>query len=313
MRKISISGNKILLNNKPIFLRTVLDQGYYPDGIYTAPKDEFLKRDIILPKKLGFNGARLHQKVFERRFLYYADKLGYLVWGEHGDWGINYKKPDTFKPFMKQWVEEIKRDFNHPSIIGWCPINEWYNVESGEFIKKIFFIIKELDPTRLVIDSSGGFHPIIPDIYDIHNYAFTPDGLDLYIKALLNKKELNNLKKIGNKSSISQYIISMLEKNSPYKNQPIYVSEYGGIGWIEKHKEKDWAYGNIPKTEREFKQRYKKLTEYLLNNPSISGFCYTQLYDIENEKNGLLYYNRKPKFDFDFFYKINTQKAAIEK
>ena len=124
MRSVHIDGTRFLLNNKPVFQRFVLDQGYYPDGIYTAKSDDELKRDIVLSMELGFNGARLHQKIFEKRFLYHCDKAGYMVWCEHANWGMNYTDIIAAENFIGEWLEILERDFNHPSIIGWCPFNE---------------------------------------------------------------------------------------------------------------------------------------------------------------------------------------------
>ena len=133
MRKIHIEGNRIYLNNEPVYLRFVLDQGFYPDGIWTAPDDQALKRDIELSMAAGFNGARLHQKVFEPRFHYWADKLGYLTWGESASWGANVNNPLSARHFLTEWEETVVRDRNHPSIIVWTPFNEtWEHPEDRE-------------------------------------------------------------------------------------------------------------------------------------------------------------------------------------
>ena len=301
LRKVEVRGDKIYFNNKPLFLRTVLDQGFYPDGIYTAPSDEALKKDIEISLGLGFDGARLHQRVFERRFLYWADKLGYIVWGEFADWGLDLSRPEAFLIFSREWSESVERDLMHPALIGWCPFNERWGENYPGTIEGIFDLTKKLDPTRLVIDGSGGYHSASPDVYDSHNYdqdvpkfkaAF--DGLSL--------------------SPPDVFVNGEKEKHTPYRGQPYFVSEYGGIWWNPGQKdEKAWGYGARPRTGEEFLDRYKKLTEVLLFNPKVAGFCYTQLYDIEQEVNGLYTFDRKPKFDPAFFNRINQQKAALEK
>ena len=129
IRRIDIDGYKVLINGKSVFQRLILDQGFYPDGIYTAPSDEALKRDIELSMNLGFNGARLHQKVFEERYLYHADKAGYLVWGEFPDWGMDITSLDALHEMLPQWLDSIERDYNHPCIIGWCPHNETWDLD----------------------------------------------------------------------------------------------------------------------------------------------------------------------------------------
>ena len=136
------------MNGKPVYQRLVLDQGFYPDGIYTAPSDEALKEDIVRYQELGFNGARLHQKVFEPRFLYWADHLGYLCWGEYPSWGIDLRKPETLAIYQPEWLESVDRDFNHPAIIGWCPLNETAAAHRLDITRTLYEVTKRADPTR---------------------------------------------------------------------------------------------------------------------------------------------------------------------
>ncbi len=301
LRKIEARGEKIYFNNRPLFLRTVLDQGFYPDGIYTAPDDEALRRDIELSLACGFDGARLHQRVFERRFLYWADKLGYLVWGEFADWGLDLGRPESLLIFQREWEKAVIRDFNHPALIGWCPFNEQWGEEFPGVMERIFSLTKKLDPTRLVIDASGGYHVVVPDVYDSHNYEQDVQKFKAAYDGLL-------------KTPPEVFVNGDPRRNTPYKGQPYFVSEYGGIWWNPGQKdEKAWGYGERPRTAEEFLERYRGLTEALLFNPKIAGFCYTQLYDIEQEVNGLYTFDRRPKFDPAYFFRINQQKAAIEK
>ncbi len=298
LRTIGITGNKIFLNHKPIFMRFVNDQGYYPDGIYTASNQGCLRRDIEISMGMEFNGARLHQKVFEPRFLYWADKLGYLLWGEFPDWGIKRRNSSDLAIVLPEWLEVLKRDFNHPSIIGWCPLNETTPNSSPELIENLYLATKQADPTRPVIDSSGSLH-IQTDIYDVHDYEQDPQKFaDHYGSFKNGKKAFRNFP----------------EQNAPYRNQPYFVSEYGGTWWNpEKKNDKTWGgYGKRPKTKTEFLERYRALTETLLFHPSISGFSYTQLYDTEQEVNGLYTYDRRSKFDPKAIKAINSQKAAVE-
>ena len=300
LRKIEARGSKIYLNNRPLFLRTVLDQGFYPDGIYTAPSDQALKNDIEISQGLGFDGARLHQRVFERRFLYWADKLGYVVWGEFADWGLDLSRPESYLVITRQWGEAVERDFNHPALIGWCPLNERWEPSFPGSIENIFHFTKLLDPTRLVVDSSGGYHFASPDVYDSHNYEQDAAKFKTAYDGLLQAPPV-------------VFVNGERELNRPYQGQPYYVSEYGGIWWNPDQKDDTaWGYGERPKTAEEFLERYKRLTEALLFNPRIAGFCYTQLYDIEQEVNGLYSFDRKPKFNPDTIRRINQQKAAIE-
>ncbi len=187
LRGITIDGKAIKLNGKTVFQRLVLDQGYYPDGILTAPSDEALVRDIELSKAAGFNGARLHQKVFEERFLYHADRLGYLVWGECGDWGCGGEGPlndEHQKPgatYITQWLEALERDYSHPAIVGWCPLNEtWQAITDrittlDEVTWGMFLATKAMDTTRPVLDTSGYAHRVpLADVYDCHDYTQDP-------------------------------------------------------------------------------------------------------------------------------------------
>ncbi len=307
LREVRIEGFKFMLNNRSVFQRTVLDQGYYPDGIYTAPTEEALKKDIELSMALGFNGARLHQKIYEPRFLYYCDKAGYIVWGEHASWGLDPRPANAHFNFLPEWTEAVLRDFNHPAIIGWCPLNEiWPSKQykiNRQLLKNAYQLTKLLDPTRPVIDTSGHNH-IITDIYDQHDYEQDPETFRANYANYDGSAESFNL---NNK-----------DKQIFIPNLPLYLSEYGGIKWISKHNknaaaEDAWGYGDAPTTEEEFFARYEGLAAALLDHPNIMGFCYTQLYDVEQEVNGLYTYERVPKFeDFSRIIAANTRKAAIE-
>lgn len=300
LRTIALSKNAILINGKPIFQRLVLDQGYYPDGIYTAPSDDDLKKDIELSMAMGFNGARLHQKVFEPRFLYWADKLGYIIWGEYGSWGLNITTAKGLEVFLPEWLEAVERDFNHPSIVGWCPFNETWDLngtkQDDEVLRVTYLATKAIDKTRPVIDTSGNYH-VITDIFDIHDYDQNVESFAAKFEPMKNGGEV--------------YVT--FPQRQKYLGQPYFVSEYGGTWWDPSKNAKGWGYGKAPESEEEFLKRYKGLTETLLNNPFICAFCYTQLYDIEQEVNGLYTYERKPKFPVEAIRKINAQKAAIEK
>ena len=305
LRSVALRNGAFVLNDKIVFGRWVLDQGFYPDGIYTAPNDEALKNDIVYSMQLGFNGARLHEKVFEPRFLYWADKLGYLVWGEQGNWGYDHTKPENIYNYLPEWMEAVERDYNHPSIIGWCPFNETWDREGNhqfnETIGLVYDVTKRLDSSRPVIDTSGNFH-VRTDIFDIHDYQQEIEKFSLLMEEF-------------DKGIIKDQIHREFPGRQVYKGEPVFVSEYGGIKWDadeSNDRKVSWGYGNAPKTEEEFIQRYKELTEYLLNNKDICAFCYTQLYDVEQERNGLMTYDRKFKFDPEIFCKINNQKAAIE-
>lgn len=300
LRSLDWSGTAIRINGKPVFQRLVLDQGYYPDGIYTAPSDEELRRDIERSMAMGFSGARLHQKIFEPRFLYWADRLGYLVWGEHASWGLDITTPMGLMRFLPEWLEAVERDFNHPAIVGWCPFNETWDRngtrQDDEVLAIVYRTTKALDPTRPVIDTSGNYH-VETDIFDIHDYEQDPA---VFVPRYEPAREDRGLH------------VTFPDRQR-YGGQPYFVSEYGGIWWNPGQTDtKAWGYGKRPQSEAEFLSRYEALTTALLRNPRICAFCYTQLYDIEQEVNGLYTYDRKPKFDPERIRRINEQPAAIE-
>ncbi len=309
LRSIALDGYKFLFNGRSVFQRLVLDQGYYRDGIYTAPSDEALIKDIQISMDAGFNGARLHQKVFEPRFLYHCDRMGYMVWGEYGNWGIDYSNIACIPPFCYEWSEILERDFNHPSIIGWCPLNETWDVEgrrqNDDVLRTLYRMTRRLDPTRPCIDTSGNYH-VETDIFDIHDYIQEPD---VFIKGY-DVPTPEEMLEIDRK----RHVRSNLHQGPYIAGTPVFVSEYGGIKWDINSGNRDaWGYGNAPTTEDEFMDRYKRLTDALLDCPYMLGFCYTQLYDVEQEVNGVYTYDREVKFDPAFFKSVNTRTAAIEK
>ncbi|MDR2753666.1 MAG: beta-galactosidase [Oscillospiraceae bacterium] len=292
LRSVRLDGMKFLINGKSVFQRLVLDQGFYPDGIYTAPAAQALKNDIELSMAAGFNGARLHEKVFEPLFLYYADTLGYLCWGEFPDWGSNTGDPRQLGKFLPQWCEAVARDRNHPAIVGWCPHNETRGGQHDDNIHVVYQMTKLLDPDRPCIDTSGYEHTDT-DIFCTHDYEQDPARFAAHYADFLADKPC--------------FFDS--NRHWGYKGQPMFVSEYGGIGWAVGE---GWGYGEGPKSEDAFKARYAGLTTALLAHPQMFGFCYTQLTDVEQERNGIYTYDRQPKFDPAFFREVNTHKAAIE-
>lgn len=303
LRNIWFDGYKFMLNGKSVFQRLILDQGFYPDGIYTAPSDAELLADIKRSVACGFNGARLHEKVFEERFLYHCDKEGYLVWGEYANWGLDHTKPEAIYTFLPEWLSEIDRDFNHPAIVGWCPFNETWDMHGCKqydgVLSLVYRATKTADKTRPCIDTSGNFH-VETDIFDLHDYE---QNVEIF------KKNNDEIIKTG-------IPYDRFDDRQFYtKGMPVFISEYGGIKWSATEgnsRHVSWGYGDAPKSEQEFMDRYKGLTDALLDNPCFFGFCYTQLTDVEQEQNGVYTYDRKEKFPCEFFYNVNSRKAAIE-
>ena len=298
MRTIRIEGYKYLINNRSVFQRLVLDQGYYPDGVYTAPTDADLINDIKISQTVGFNGARPHQKIFESRFLYHCDRLGYIVWGERADWGCDVTNDATLKYALPEWMETLERDFNHPAIIGWCPFNECrpdpHSTKAADQFKIFYSLTKQYDPTRPCEDNSGGYH-VVTDVWDTHDYTHDAKIFATYFEDFAKGGPMIN---------------SFLPDDPWMPNIPAFVSEYGGVTW---NPETDtWGFNDGPQNVKDFYDFYREVTWCMMDNPNIFGFCYTQLYDLEQENNGLYTYDRKPKFDVKFFHDVNTRKAAIE-
>ncbi|MFR9723038.1 glycoside hydrolase family 2 protein [Streptomyces sp. MS19] len=320
LRAVGIRGKAVTLNGRAVFQRLVLDQGWYPDGLMTAPSDEALVRDIELSMAAGFNGARLHQKVFEERFLYHADRLGYLVWGEFGDWGAEVggssgdnQQPDASYP--AQWLEAIERDYSHPSIIGWCPLNETYQklhdriTQLDAVTRGMFLATKAMDTTRPVIDASGYAHRVIEtDIWDSHNYEQDPGRFAEAVSGLADGKPFANAYADGAAYSL------------PYRGQPYFVSEFGGIWWDPEaaadaagdDRTESWGYGDRPRDEEEFQTRFAGLTGVLLDDPDMFGYCYTQLTDVFQEQNGVYRFDRSEKLDVARVREAQLRPAAIE-
>ena len=296
LRNTYLDGKKYMLNSKCVFQRLVLDQGFYPDGIYTAKTDEELANDIKISMDAGFNGARLHQKVFEKRFLYHCDKAGYMVWG------MGYTNAVAEENFICEWVEIVERDFNHPSIIGWCPFNETWGYKeinvNDRVIESVYKITKAIDNTRPCIAVSGNYHINGMEIYDVHDYC---NSLETFIDGYAHISE-----------GVVTDLVARKEGNiQKYSGEPVFLSEYGGFALIFEG-EKGWGYGTAPKSQEELLKRYTDYTNSLLDNPELMGFCYTQLYDVEQEKNGLYTYSRVPKLDMAKVKAVNTRKAKIE-
>ncbi len=308
LRKVHVDGDRVMLNNQPLHQRLVLDQGFYPDGIWTAPSDAALKRDIELSMAAGFNGARLHQKVFEERFHYWADRLGYLTWGESASWGMGISRTDGPASaagqagwnFLNEWREIVVRDRNHPSIIAWTPFNETRNPNDVELHHRLqaetVGLTRSLDPTRPINDASGYVH-VTTDLWTVHAYQQDPAKLREQMTPDADGLPFRNFP----------------DDEPDYAGQPYLVDEFGGIKWIpvdrRPHSETSWGYGNAPRTLEEFYKRLAGLVAALDDLPHIRGWCYTQLTDVEQEQNGIYTYDRAEKFDMDRVRSILSGKG----
>jgi beta-galactosidase/beta-glucuronidase len=305
IRNITIAQGVILLNGHGLYQRLVLDQGYWPEGLLTAPSDDALKNDILWMKEMGFNGCRKHMKVEDPRFLYWADTLGYLVWGEmpaafdFSDTAVRY--------FTAEWEEAVIRDRNHPCIITWTPINESWGVseatvfnspEQMAYLDGLYYLTRALDATRPVNGNDGWQNPKT-DLTTIHDY--TQDGPAL-------RKRLETYIQTPTHALFDHNLLQHLPGH-PFAGQPILVTEYGGIGLVTEAGA--WGYGNAAHNADELLQRYDAVTGAIQSVPQCTGFCYTQLSDVEQEQNGLYTYDRKPKLDPKKVREINERRRKV--
>ena len=258
LRKITIEGNRFLINDRPVFQRLILDQGFYPDGIYTAPSDEALRRDIELSLAAGFNGARCHQKVFDPRTLYWADRLGYLVWGEFPSWGVNIENQEAVRRFVGEWHQVVRRDRNHPSIIGWCPLNETGTNEYVARLETLLAATRTMDPTRPFLDSSGYTH-FLPetDVFDAHDYEQNPQAFAARYAGF-------------GATGCDPWHNNPGDPRSRYRGQPFFVSEFGG-SHVKTARDTGtgWGYDGAGLSADDFLARYQGLADVLLDNPNM--------------------------------------------
>lgn len=302
MRKVSIEDGKFMLNNRPYYQKMLLDQGYWEDSLLTAPTDEAFITDIRLAKEMGFNGVRKHQKIEDPRFLYHADKMGFLVWGEICAAYVYSKK--YVKRITNEWMDMMFRDYNHPCIVAWTPLNESWGVfniknkmDEQSHSAAMVYLTKSLDPTRPVISNDGWEHTCT-DLLTIHDYHSSKSVL------------LNRYKSLENILDAAPAGRTLFANGWKYEGQPILMTEFGGISYKTGSWE-GWGYSSASSDE-DFAKRYYDVVSAMLESPLIQGFCYTQITDVEQEINGLLTYDRKPKIDPSIIRAINegTWKPA---
>lgn len=297
MRTVAIQRDRFMLNGRPYYLRLVLDQGYWPESLMTAPSDEALRLDVELVKRMGFNGVRKHQKIEDPRFLYWADVLGLMVWEEMPS---AYRfTPKAVERITHEWAEVIRRDVSHPCIVMWVPFNESWGVpnlvESAahrDYVQALFYLTKTLDPTRPVIGNDG-WESATTDVLAIHDYDNNPErlakryGPEVKITDLLDRGRPG-----GRVLTLDGY---------PHQGQPVMLTEFGGIAYAAEDKpdaDKVWGYIRCANL-CELEMQYTALLDAVNRTEMFSGFCYTQFSDTFQEANGLLYADRTPKFPIE--------------
>ncbi|HVV47934.1 MAG TPA: glycoside hydrolase family 2 TIM barrel-domain containing protein, partial [Bryobacteraceae bacterium] len=291
LRQIGVQGEKFVLNNRPYQLRMVLDQGYWPESGMTAPDGDALRRDVELAKAMGFNGVRKHQKIEDPRYLYWADRLGLLVWEEMPS-AYRFTRASIHR-LTREWTEVIVRDVNHPCIAAWVPFNESWGVPDlpstqaqRHYVQALYHLTKTLDPTRPVVGNDG-WESVATDIIGIHDYDHDPAR----IRARYGPGDQHKLFK---REQPGGRLLSLAEEA---REQPIMITEFGGIAW-SKDVLHTWGYSRAENAE-DLGNRYFHLLTAIRSIPHLAGFCYTQFADTYQETNGLLYADRTPKFQLD--------------
>jgi beta-galactosidase/beta-glucuronidase len=319
-RKVHTQGDRVFLNNSPYYLRLVLDQGYWPESTLTPPSDEAMQYDIKMTKAFGFNGVRKHQKVEDPRWLYFADRMGLIVWGEMAN-AQEYTEEYVTR-FVGEWEEVVQRDYSHPSIIAWVPINESWGVPNvmvndaqQKHLASLYYLTHSLDQTRPVVDNDGWEHTEATDLFTLHDYARTGAELTTKYAVLATVATPATVATMPpqERQRIPRNAREAVVNGARYNGTPILMTEFGGVAYrptttkAGTGSEKDWGYSGIEPTADAMLSRIDGLVKALRANSVIGGFCYTQLTDVEQEINGLMTYDRKPKVDPAAFQKIFAQ------
>ena len=293
LRRVGTEGDRFVLNGRPLQLRMVLDQGYWPETGATAPDDAALRRDVELVKAMGFNGVRKHQKLEDPRYLYWADRLGLLVWEEMPS---AYRfTTAAIERLTKQWMEAIERDYSHPSIAAWVPFNESWGVPNlpdmpaeRHFVQALYHLTRTLDPTRPVVGNDG-WESVATDIIGIHDYEEDPSVL-----AVRYHTE-EQLPRIFRRERPGGRLLTLA--GHEHAGQPVVLSEFGGVAYDDRSR-RTWGYSRVESPD-ELKAHYDALLKVVQSTPMFAGFCYTQFADTYQEANGLLYADRTPKIPID--------------
>ncbi len=303
LRSVGTDRKRFLLNGDPYYLRMVLDQGYWPEGLMTAT-DEELRRDVELTKQLGFNGARKHQKVESSRWLYWCDLLGLIVWAEMPS-HYAFSSEATVR-LTSEWTEVIERDRSHPCIVAWVPLNESWGITNvskdasqQHYAQALYHLTKTLDPSRLAI-ANDGWEFLGGDWLGIHDYTHLPEKL---------------FQRYGSPEAVRYTLENPTGKPlvvggfNP-EGIPVFLSEFGGIAFTVGADSKGWGYSRVSDATM-FEEKYRALLEVVHECKGIAGFCYTQLTDTFEEKNGLLDERRQPKAELNRLGQITRgQRSA---
>lgn len=297
LRSAAVDSGHFLLNDRPYFVRSVLEQGYWPASHLAAPSADALRAEVQLIKDLGFNAARIHQKAEDPRFLYWADRLGLLIWGETAN-AFEFS-PTAVRWLTQEWAEIVRRDISHPSIVTWVPLNESWGVQhiahdpaQAAYAASLAQLTRALDGSRPVVSNDGWEH-VDSDIWTVHDYSRTGAALAARYSST---DFLNGIGPSGRRMRLP---------GAPDRGQPVMVTEFGGVSYASTHDGESWGYLTAT-TAEEYEARLRELFAALHGSPVLAGFCYTQLTDTRQETNGLLRPDRTPKLDIAVIRSIVT-------
>ncbi|HET8628614.1 MAG TPA: glycoside hydrolase family 2 TIM barrel-domain containing protein [Thermomicrobiales bacterium] len=305
LRDVACGGGRFLLNGRPYYLRLVLEQGYWPESHLAAPGAAALRREVELIKELGFNGARIHQKVEDPRFLYWCDRLGLLIWGEMANAYVF--SPAVVERLTREWLEAVRRDYSHPCVVAWVPLNESWGVPDlpadpaqRHFVRALYHLTRALDPTRPALDNEGWEH-VAGDILGVHDYA--GDGATLLARYGTPEALARTLRESwpGHRAIVLD----------DYRrgDEPVMLTEYGGISYAPAPGEEWYGYSTVG-SAADYLAKYAELTGAVHACVPLAGYCYTQLTDTEQETNGLLTADRRPKLDPAAIRAVNVERGA---
>jgi beta-galactosidase/beta-glucuronidase len=307
LREVRVQGDHFLLNGRPLRLRLVLDQGYWPEGGLTAPDNEALRRDVELAKAMGFNGVRKHQKLEDPRYLYWADRLGLLVWTEMPS-AYRFTQRSVSR-LVSEWQAAVARDVSHPCVVTWVPFNESWGVPDlptitaqRDWVQSLYHLTRTLDPSRPVVGNDG-WESVATDMIGIHDYGKDP--------AVLRERynEADNVPNLFQRAQPHGRLISLA--GEAYSGQPLILSEFGGIAFTAPdEREASWGYDRA-ESKDDLAERYALLLEAVRDSSMLAGFCYTQFADTYQEANGLLYADRTPKFPLEMIRQATEGTPSV--
>jgi beta-galactosidase/beta-glucuronidase len=301
LRTVSVDADHLTLNSRPYPVRAVLSQGYWPDSHLAAPSPEALRAEVQLVKDLGFNTVRVHQKSEDPRFLYWADRLGVLVWDEMPS---TYEfSPAATARLTAEWIEIVRRDRSHPSVVAWVPFNESWGVHDlatsptqQHLVRSIYELTKSLDDTRLVISNDGWEH-LRSDLFTVHDYETDAERLFArYEDADTVARTLSGVAPHGRRM-----LVGSPDETAATASKPVILSEFGGVA-VAATETDAWGYGVVDLEN--FEPRLTALFTAVREAKGLAGWCYTQLTDTAQEANGLVDAHRIPKLPVDVIRRI---------